>query len=228
MEFVGIDKLSLLDYEGYCSAVVFSRDCNFRCPFCHNGLTVINSKDSISFEEIISFLKTRVGLLDAVVFSGGEPTLVPNLKSYIKQVKDLGFKVKLDTNGSNPKVLKDLIESKLLDYIAMDIKNSEDMYALTAGCPRVDMSAIKESVNLIMSSNIGYEFRTTLVNEYHSVKSITEMAELVKGANKLFLQKFVNRDGVFHKYLTEVPKSTAEEYKKILNKFVKDVNLRGY
>jgi len=126
MNFVGMDKLSLLDYEDKVSAVLFCKPCNFRCPYCHNGLTVLNSNDEISWEHVLDYLNTRKGILDAVVFTGGEVTLMPDLKEKIKQVKSLGFLIKVDTNGTNPEVIKDLLKDNLLDYVAMDIKNSKN------------------------------------------------------------------------------------------------------
>ena len=227
MEFVGIDKFSLLDFDEKVSIVLFSPACNFRCPFCHNGDSVLNSNTPIQFDEIYEFLKSRVGLIDAVVFTGGEPTLMPELKERIKLVKDLGFLIKLDTNGTNPKMVKELLDNCLLDYIAMDIKNSEAMYTETAGCPQINMENIKKSIEIIENSGINYEFRTTLVKEFHDEKSIREMAELVKGAKQLYLQKFVDREGVIQKGLHDVSIEEANRFREILSEFV-PTELRGY
>lgn len=228
MEFVGIDKLSLLDYDDMVSCILFAPTCNFRCPFCHNGKTVLESVNYIPFEDIITFLKTRIGLLDAVVISGGEPTLMPGIKKRIETIKDLGFKVKLDTNGSNPDLLEELIKDNLIDYVAMDIKNSMDMYPITCGVLRVNEVNIKRSIEILKQNKIPYEFRTTLVKEFHNVESIKKMCNLIKGANKLYLQKFVDREGVIQKGLHEVEKIEAIKFQNILKPFVKDVNLRGY
>lgn len=228
MALVGLDKMSLLDYEDKISAVLFYKACNFRCPFCHNGLTVLESNDEFLFEAVLEYLKNRVGLLDAVVFTGGEPTLEPHLKEHIKQVKELGFLIKLDTNGTNPKILKDLIDSKLLDYVAMDIKNSEEKYPLTVGTKIVDMGAIKQSINILMNSGVSYEFRTTLVDEFHKEEDMDKMGELIKCAPILYLQKFVERDGCIQKGLHEVSEEQANKFKDILLNYVKDVELRGY
>ena len=228
MSLVGLDKMSLLDYEDKISCVLFYKACNFRCPFCHNGLTVLEAEDEFLFEAVLEYLKSRIGLLDAVVFTGGEPTLEPHLKEHIKQVKELGFLIKLDTNGTNPKILKDLIDSNLLDYIAMDIKNSEEKYPLTTGVKKVDMDAIKESINIIMNSGVPYEFRTTLVDEFHKLEDMDELGELIKGAPKLYLQKFVERDGCIQKGLHEVKEDQANKFKEVLLKYVKEVELRGY
>ena len=227
MEFVGIDKFSLLDYDEKVSVVLFSPACNFRCPFCHNGDSVLNSNTPIPCEEIYQFLKTRAGLIDAVVFTGGEPTLMPELIERIREVKALGFLIKLDTNGTNPDTIGQLLDENLLDYIAMDIKNSEERYAWTAGCTRINMEKIKKSIQIIENSGINYEFRTTLVNEFHDEKSIREMAELVKGAKQLFLQKFVDREGVIQKGLHEVNIEEANKFREILSEVV-PTELRGY
>lgn len=228
MDFVGIDKFSLLDYDENVSVVIFAPTCNYRCPFCHNGDSVLGSNFSIPFEDILSFLKSRVGLIDAVVVSGGEPTLMNDLEEKIEKIKELGFKIKLDTNGTNPDVLNKLLRKNLINYVAMDIKNSEDKYAETAGVANPLMDKIKQSISIIMNSGIDYEFRTTLVAEYHTKESIEKMGELIKGAKKLFLQKFVDREGVIKKGLHPVEEVWASSYKDILSNYVSKVELRGY
>lgn len=228
MEFVGLDKMSMLDYEDYVSAVIFAPKCNFRCPFCHNGDSVLNSSVEIPFKDIIDYLESRKGLLDAVVVTGGEPTLMPDLENKIRQIKELGYEVKLDTNGTNPELLKHLIDEKLIDYVAMDIKNSKEKYALTAGCKFVDLEKIKQSIDILKNSGIRYEFRTTLVKEFHDFSDIKGIGELVKGAKKLYLQKFVDREGVIQKGLHQVDEDIALLYKKDLENYVSEVYLRGY
>ncbi len=228
MEFVGLDKMSMLDYEDYVSAVIFAPKCNFRCPFCHNGDSVLNSSVEIPFEDILAYLESRKGLLDAVVVTGGEPTLMPDLENKIRQIKELGYQVKLDTNGTNPELLKHLIDEKLIDYVAMDIKNSKEKYALTAGCKFVDLEKIKQSIDILKNSGIRYEFRTTLVKEFHDFSDIKGIGELVKGAKKLYLQKFVDREGVIQKGLHHVDEDIALLYKKDLENYVSEVYLRGY
>ena len=228
MEFVGIDKMSLLDYDDMVSCIFFAPTCNYRCPFCHNGKTVLNSPNYIPFEDILSFLKTRIGLIDAVVISGGEPTMMKELKERIMDIRDLGFKIKLDTNGSNPDVLEDLINNNLLDYVAMDIKNSLEMYPITCGVLKINEDNLKRSINILKNSNVPYEFRTTLVKEFHSLESIQEMGELIKGSSKLYLQKFVDREGVLQKGLHEVEKKVAMSFKQALLPYVNEVYLRGY
>ena len=228
MSLVGLDKMSLLDYEDKISCVLFYKACNFRCPFCHNGLTVLEAEDEILFDAALDYLKTRKGLIDAVVFTGGEPTLEPHLKEHIQRVKELGFLIKLDTNGTNPNILKDLLDSNLLDYVAMDIKNSEVKYPLTVGMKAIDMDKIKQSIHILMSSGVPYEFRTTLVHEFHQLDDMNGLGQLIKGSPILYLQKFVERDGCIQKGLHEVSEEEANEFKKVLLKYVKDVELRGY
>lgn len=228
MDFVGIDKFSLLDYDENVSVVLFAPTCNFRCPFCHNGQSVLNAPKGIPFAEIIDFLKTRTGLIDAVVVSGGEPTLMGDISAKIEQIKELGFKIKLDTNGTNPGVLQELLDKNLVDYVAMDIKNSEEKYPETCGVKFVKMDDIKKSISIIMNSGVDYEFRTTLVAEYHSQKDMKGIGELVKGAKRLFLQKFVDRDGVIKKGLHHIEQVWAESFKNELSSYVDSVELRGY
>ena len=228
MDFVGIDKLSLLDYDEKLSCVLFAKACNFRCPFCHNGLTVLESETYIPFDQIIEFLNSRKGKLDAVVVTGGEPTLMDDIVEKITKIKSMGFLVKLDTNGTRPEVIKELLDRNLLDYIAMDIKNSLAMYPITTGCKSINSEKIKESIKLIQNSGIDYEFRTTLVNEFHSLESIKEMGELVKGSKKLYLQQFVDREGVIQKGLHPVDENLANKFKEILSNYVESVSLRGY
>lgn len=228
MDFVGIDKFSLLDFDGYISVVLFAPKCNFRCPFCHNGESVLASSSSIPFSKILDYLNSRKGVIDAVVITGGEPTLMDDLFDKISTLKKMGYLIKLDTNGTNPEMLRKLIVAHLLDYIAMDIKNSESKYALTSGVKCLDINKIKESISLIMNSNIDYEFRTTLVEEFHSLQSIKEMSKLVNGANKLYLQHFVDREGVIQRNLHDVSFEKATLFKEELSKYVKSCELRGY
>ena len=228
MEFVGIDKFSLLDYEDKVSCVLFCKPCNFRCPFCHNGTTVLEANTFIPFSDILDYLRSRKGLIDAVVVSGGEPTLMDDLKEKIIRLKELGFLVKLDSNGTNPDVIKDLYESHLIDYVAMDIKNSFAKYPLTTGTKNPLIDRVQESIHYLMSSGIDYEFRTTLVDEFHNEEDIRLIGELLKGAKKLYLQKFVERDSCIQLGLHEVSKDKAKEFQKILSNTIAKVELRGY
>ena len=229
MAIVGIDKLSLLDYEDKVSVVLFSKNCNFRCPFCHNGDSVLGAQEEIDFSDILAFLKTRVGLVDAVVFSGGEPTLEEDLESKIKEVKNLGYLIKLDTNGTNPELLEKLLDDKVVDYVAMDIKNSPSLYAQTSGVNHVDMDKIRKSISIIMNKAHDYEFRTTLVKEFHEGMNYDNFFELIKGAKRLFLQKFVDREGCIIKGLHDVDELEATKLRDyLLSKGLAEVSLRGY
>ena len=225
--FCGMEKLSLVDFDGKLSCTLFTGGCNYKCPFCHNS-PLMSMQQTIDFEEILNFLKSRKKMLDAVVITGGEPTLHQNLPIIIKKIKDLGYLIKLDTNGTNPKMLKELIDNKLIDYVAMDIKTSFNNYNLVTNTLNPLIDNVKESLNILKTTNINYELRTTLVKEYHSKDIILEMKELVDGAPKLFLQKFILRDACLDQSLHEVPYEVAIEYIDILKQSVKEIKLRGY
>lgn len=229
MDFVGVEKLSLVDYDHHMSAVLFSPGCNFACPFCHNSALVIAPEfnNPIPFSEILSFLKKRQGLLDAVVITGGEPTLMRDLKEKIYQIRELGYKIKLDSNGSHPEVIKDLVSEGLLDYIAMDVKASFDTYPLITNS-KVNIDKIKESIEFIKSCGVDYEFRTTLVKEYHDLEDIKKMSEDIGPAKRMRLQLFVDNDNCIQTGLHEVPLDEANQFVEILKSHISDVALRGY
>ena len=225
--FCGIEKLSLVDFDGKIACTLFTGGCNYRCPFCHNS-PLIKEQPFLDLNEILAYLEKRKKMLDAVVISGGEPTLHKNLPDILKVLKELGYVIKLDTNGTNPKMLKELIEDKLIDYVAMDIKGSLNNYYLITGVNNPLLDNIKESINILKKSNIDFEFRTTLVKEYHTLEIINEMKELLKGTKKLYLQKFILRDTCLDQSLNEVDVNTAKEYKEILEQTILKVYLRGY
>lgn len=228
MEFVAINKLSLLDYPNKVSCILFTRACNFRCPFCHNGLTLLNDYETVvKFDDIIAFLKKRQGVLDGVVISGGEPTLMDDLADKIRIIKELGYDVKLDTNGTNPDILLDLIEDGLIDYVAMDIKNALNKYDLTSGA-KVDTDKILKSIEILKNSGINYEFRTTLINEYHTKEDMYAMGKMLEGAKALYLQKFQISEGVINKNLHPVSEDLANSFVDILSQYIDLVELRGY
>lgn len=188
----GLEKLSLLDYPEHLAAIIFTQGCNFRCHFCYNPQLVLPNKEkgpSLLESDLFLFLKSRFGKLEGVVITGGEPTLHTDLPEFIKAIKDLGYLVKLDSNGTNPNMLKVLIKSKLIDYIAMDLKAPLEKYATTVGT-KVDCDNIEKSVKIIMASGLPYEFRTTLVPGLITESDIKPMGELIKGATKWYLQKF--------------------------------------
>ena len=191
MYISGLQKLTLLDFPGRLAATVFFGGCNFRCPFCHNASLVLSPErcEKISEEELLSFLESRKGKLSGVCITGGEPTLYKELKAFIKKIKDMGFAVKLDTNGTSPDLLSELISEGLVDYVAMDIKNSQKKYALTVG-KEVDIEKIKRSVDILLSGKIDYEFRTTVVRELHEKEDFIAISEWISGAKRYFLQTF--------------------------------------
>jgi len=230
MDFAGLQKISLVDYDQKISCTLFTAGCNFRCPFCHNSDLVIYAKNAqyIPFNEILEYLERRKGLIDAVVITGGEPTLMPDLKQKIIEIRKLGYKIKLDTNGSNPDILKDLVKCGLLDYVAMDIKNSPKNYPKTSGIETLDFAKINESIHFLMNGEVDYEFRTTLIKEFHSEEDIKLIAKLVQGAHKYYLQKFINNENCISHELHEVPQEEALRFKSILLPYVNKVELRGY
>ena len=228
MDFVGIDKFSLLDFEDRISCVLFCKPCNYRCPFCHNGTTVLEAETTIPFNDILEYLESRKGLIDAVVVSGGEPTLMPDLKEKIIALRKLGFLIKLDTNGTNPEVVKDLYENHLIDYVAMDIKNSFVKYAMTVGVKNAFLDKISQTIKYLMTSGIDYEFRTTLIDEFHNEQDMRDIAETIKGAKRLYLQKYVDRESCIAHGFHEVSKEKAERFVDILKGNIEQVALRGY
>lgn len=186
----GIQKLTLLDFPGKTACTVFCYGCNFLCPFCHNALLVTEkAEEFISEEEIFAFLKKRQGILDGVCVTGGEPTLQKDLKVFLRRIKDMGFAVKLDTNGYRPDILRELIDEDLCDYVAMDVKNTPEKYSLTVG-KTIDTDKILHSISILKEGKIPCEFRTTVVKEFHTEEDIKEIARLLKGDVPFFLQQF--------------------------------------
>lgn len=228
-DFVSIEKLSLVDYDGKIACTLFTESCNFRCPFCHNkDLALSTASVNIPFEEVLSFLKSRVNKLEGVVITGGEPTLMFELADKIKAIKDLGFLVKLDTNGYKPETLEFLINNKLIDYVAMDIKNSLDKYDLTTGINNIKQEKILKSISILKEGKVDYEFRTTLVKEFHTINDIKEIASLLKGAKKYFLQKYVASENCINKNLHHVDYDVVKEFESVLKENIDFVGLRGY
>ena len=230
----GLQKMTLLDYPGKIACTVFLGGCNFRCPFCHNSELFMGKPEKLmEDEEFFKFLQSRKGLLDAVCVSGGEPTLYKNLPEFLKKIKELGFLVKLDTNGSNPAMVKQLVASGLVDYIAMDVKNSPALYAQTVGLETVDLASVEESLRLLIGGSVDYELRTTLVSQLHDRRSIQDMGvwltSLVTGKKpeKLFLQSFVDRDTVLFAGLSAPEPETTQQFAKILEPFAKQVTIRN-
>ena len=200
-----------------------------RCPFCHNADLVFLPDDlqSLTKVEVSSYLDKRKGIVEAVCISGGEPLMHPELKSYVKELKQRGLKVKLDTNGSYPDRLQEYIDEGLLDYIAMDIKNGPTKYASTIGFQSIDLSVIERSISLIMKGKVDYEFRTTIVKEFHESKDMVEIGKLIHGAKRYYLQTFVDSGKLIVQGLQPVDTSQMQEYADIMKEFVDTVEIRG-
>lgn len=228
MKIFGLEKLSLVDYGSNACAVVFTGACNFKCPFCHNGGLVNINVPQIPTEEVLRYLKKRYGLIDAVCVSGGEPTLQEDLLDFLKELKQIGYKVKLDTNGTNPQVLMQAIQENLVDYVAMDVKNCFKKYAETSGVSDVFLENIKQSLQILKQSGIDYELRTTLVKEFHLEDDIKQMATELAGHKKMFLQNFIDSPNCIKKGLNSVDISFAKNYVEILKEQIESVSLRGY
>ena len=234
MKITGLQKLTLLDYPGKVACTVFLGGCNFRCPFCHNS-DLLDGKAAALMDDtaFLDFLKKRTGLLDAVCISGGEPTLQHELPHFLKRIKDMGFLVKLATNGYRPEVLQSLGEAGLVDYVAMDVKNSPSQYAATTGLPGMDLKRIEQSLQYLIGSGIAHEFRTTVVEELHSEDSILEMGRWLsdlaapKKPAQLFLQCFTDRESVLLEGLHAPQQETLEKYVEILTPYVGQIALRG-
>ena len=228
MEILGLEKVSFVDYEGLVCATVFTGGCNFMCSFCHNSSLVNKEQNIISEEEVLGYLSSRTKLLDAVTISGGEPTLQKDLKDFIIKVKNLGYKIKLDTNGTNPNVVEDLLKNNLIDFVAMDIKTCFNEYEKVTGVKVYWADKVQETLKILKKYNVNYELRTTLVNELHSHEAIKKMQNDLNGENLLYLQKFVDSGSCIKDNLTLVSKQKAKEFQKILSQTIKIVKLRGY
>ena len=216
MKISGFDKLTLLNYPDKVACTIFTSGCNLRCPFCHNSGLVTNNYNEISFDSIYEYLKKRIGILDGVCITGGEPLIHADIKDYIKKIKDLGYLVKIDTNGCNPKLLKELIDLKLVDYIAMDIKNIYSKYDITSGV-KVNIDNIKKSISIIENSGIDYEFRTTIVKEFHSTQDIKEILSYISSNSNYYIQNFKNSNDVFNRNLSSFSEEELVEMKNKIN-----------
>ena len=230
MLIAGLQKLTLLDYPGHVACTVFTGGCNMRCPFCHNASLVLPEKlcAQYSEEDILSFLKKRQGVLEGVAITGGEPLLHKDIGAFLEKILSLGYKIKLDTNGSFPQHLVEIVKAGLVDRIAMDIKNSPALYAKTVGVENFDMTGVEESRSFLLEGHVEYEFRTTVVKGLHTVESISQAAEWIKGAKEYYLQQFKDSGelldaqglGGFDEEYMNTLKAAAAEY-------VPSVQLRG-
>lgn len=228
MHIYGLQKLSLLDYPGKLSCIVFFGGCDFRCPFCHNFPLATKQMDALMEEEkLLSFLQSRQGRLEGVVISGGEPLLQKELPVLLKSIRALGYPIKLDTNGTHPDRLAALLEEGLVDYVAMDIKNSPAKYAYTAGVNKVELSCIDKSIQLLIKGSVDYEFRTTVAEPLHKLADFEAMGQWIKGAKKYYIQPFTNRDTVPDKTLSTPSQTALSTYLETVKKYVPKAYIRG-
>lgn len=224
----GLQKMTLLDFPGKVAATIFLGGCDLRCPFCHNSQLIDGTAPAIMDDrELLAFLSSRKKLLEGVCLTGGEPLLRPNLSNLIQSIKELGYAVKLDTNGTHPQELQNLIDQNLLDYVAMDIKNSPDRYKETTGQPNLNLLSIEKSVSILNSGIIESEFRTTVIKEFHDENAFHAIGKLIKGAKNYYLQPFVDRDTVPNHNLNAPTKQELQNYAKIMENYVKNVSIRG-
>lgn len=229
MNFYGLQKMTLLDFPGKVACTLFTGGCNFRCPFCHNAslVTELDGDTVLPEEAILSFLDTRKGLLDGVCVTGGEPLLYPELPEFLEKVRALGFAVKLDTNGSFPDRLRNILSRGLVDYVAMDIKNTFDKYPQTVGVPDFDPAPIKESIALLRDSGTDYEFRTTVVAQFHTPEDIETIAETLSFAGHYFLQNFEDSGNLIGDGLSAVSPETLSVMRERAARFIPSVSVRG-
>ena len=230
MNISGIQKLTLLDYPGKVACTLFTAGCNFRCPFCHNAGLVLPDRleeASITEDEVMSFLKKRAGILDGVAITGGEPLLHTDMPEFLEKIKNLGYKIKLDTNGSNPKLLKEIVNAGLVDRVAMDIKNAPTEYDKTAGCS-VNMEKIEESKDFLLTGTCDYEFRTTVVKGIHTKESLIAAAKWISGAKEYYLQQFKDSGNLINpEELTAFDENEMHGLADAVREYVPTAEVRG-
>ncbi len=229
MRLSGIQKLTLLDFPETVSCILFTGGCNFRCSFCHNASLALNGNyPNISEEELFDFLKKRKGILDGVVITGGEPLIHNDIMELLEKIKELGYKIKLDTNGTNPKLLEEIVSSNLVDYVAMDIKNSPEQYGETVGIQNFDISAVERSKNFLMQNTVQYEFRTTVVRGIHEKEDLISLAKWIKNAKKYYLQQFKNSGDLINEAgLSSFSEEEIKKFADYVRPFVPSVQVRG-
>lgn len=229
MKIYGLNKTTLLDYPGQVAATIFLGGCNFRCPFCQNSSLILNpgSQPEIPEEEVLSFLKKRKGILEGVCVTGGEPTLSPELPAFLKKIRTLGYPIKLDTNGTRPKLLKSLAEQELIQMTAVDIKACPDNYPSSCGMLHPDLNAVKETVEFLKNGTLDYEFRTTVVRELHSEKDFIEIGQWLAGAKAYYLQAYRDSEEVLQPGFSSYTQKELEHFRKILKRTIPLVELRG-
>ncbi len=229
MDIHGLQKMTLLDYPGKVACTVFLAGCDLNCPFCHNSELIKRNtaQPVMDSQELIAFLSKRKGLLDGVAITGGEPLLNPGLEDLIRSIRDLGYPVKLDTNGNHPDDLKKLLKAGLVDYVAMDIKNSPDRYAVTCGRKEMPLEKINESISVLLEGRVPYEFRTTVVQQLHDRESFEKIGPWLNGAAAYYLQPFTDRDTVMYSGFSAPDEKELFLYADIMRPWVKTVSVRG-
>lgn len=229
MNIQGMQKLTLLDYPEKVACTIFTAGCNFRCPFCHNASLVTgpDSGSKIPEDEILSFLQKRRGILEGVCITGGEPLLQPDIEEFIKKIKDMGYSVKLDTNGSSAARLENLVKQNLVDYVAMDIKNAPDKYGLTIGIEEYAPDEILKSADLLLLGDTPYEFRTTVVREFHKREDFAAIGRWLRGAKGYYLQSFVDSGDLIQPGLRGYTKDIMEQALEIVKRNIPNAMLRG-
>lgn len=227
MKIAGLQKLTLLDFPGRTACTVFTHGCNLRCPFCHNASLVVGEGDSVSEEELFAFLKKRQGILDGVAVTGGEPLLQPDIGEFLTKIKTLGYCVKLDTNGFFTDRLRSLLNAGLVDFVAMDIKNSLSKYAATCGRRELDISPVLDSIELLKSGEVEYEFRTTAVNGFHTPEDFESIGRLIEGTKNYYIQNFVDSGALIQQGLTGLSKEEMHACLEAAQKYVPTAKLRG-
>ena len=229
MNIYGFQTLTLLDYPGVVACTVFLGHCNFRCPFCQNGNLVLHPEREplIDEETVFSHLEKRKGLLDGVCITGGEPTLESELPDFLGKVREMGYRIKLDTNGYRPEVLKSLAEAGLVDYVAMDIKNSPDRYGETAGLADLDVLRIQESVEFLMRGAVDYEFRTTVARELHGRAEFERIGKWLAGCRKYCLQNYRESEFVLQPVFSAYSREQLERFRELLLRSLGQVEVRG-
>lgn len=229
MRILGLQKLSLVDFPGKVAATVFTGGCNLRCPFCHNAPLVLPGRGTSALDAggVLDFLASRRGLLDGVVLSGGEPLLQPDAADFLAEVKAMGFAVKLDTNGCHPDALADILDRRLADYVAMDIKNSLEKYPWTVGVPGFDTAPVERSARLLMEGPADYEFRTTLVRPFHEVGDMETIGRWLRGARRYYLQAFVDSGDLVGGGCAPFTPEEMEGFLQAARPFFQSVALRG-
>lgn len=229
MKIYGLQKLTLLDYPQKVACTVFTAGCNLRCPFCHNASLVIGvpGDEASSEADFFAFLKKRRNVLDGVCVTGGEPLLQTDLADFLRRIKELGYQIKLDTNGCYPERLKELVRQGLVDYVAMDLKSSREQYSNATGMPDFDFSKVRESIDFLLTGSVDYEFRTTIVRGLHDAAILRSAAQEIRGAKRYFLQKFVDSGNLIGSGMSAFSDGEMKSFLNVVSPYVKAAALRG-